>query len=565
MYRQNTTSNECSDQISADSDGLIGSYGIADRDPKRGGINFLSIGPLASSVIDISPPFLPRSTTLGARSNPPIPALHLKRYWTATVLNSVGHGSFEGCSSQWIGLVQYEWIIEQILDGKRRCAELLVSMRKDIRENPSSLYRRNRTVASGSCGTWEAKQALLSDYIQWRSRSKAKYGPEAELCSKAGSRLMAESLKGGIWLGGRYAALTQTYTALKQGYGSEAVKAGLWLRGRYAALTQTYTALKQGYGSEAELWLGGRCAALKQDYGSEADTGSKSRFCSMENILDSEGQVEKELIGLMAMWQELERGGSSTLCVSHVSGDSEVDLGTQDVGFIPIHPPSSKVPEIIERQLSVMARMLVEDAHAIIAGMCGAAGPSPRIRGAPGRPCARGPLEGVHVQVPRHGAVVPAADAHAIIAGMCSGDADTNGAIAGALIPKIPTASPLIGNQELALNEHLLGSSVYRRARMEYKWAPDELELAWTISPNMLHMTNKQHKRYGNASDSRRHAPHSEPALERRGSCAGLTGNLRTLEVDGEKDAGHRGIIIDVACAYSRMWVIQPVLVLLVE
>jgi hypothetical protein len=40
MYKQNTTSNECSDQISAESDGLIGSYGIADRDPKRGDINF---------------------------------------------------------------------------------------------------------------------------------------------------------------------------------------------------------------------------------------------------------------------------------------------------------------------------------------------------------------------------------------------------------------------------------------------------------------------------------------------------------------------------------------------
>lgn len=54
MYKQNTTSNECSDQISAESDGLIGSYGIADRDPKRGDINFLSIGPLASSAITIS-------------------------------------------------------------------------------------------------------------------------------------------------------------------------------------------------------------------------------------------------------------------------------------------------------------------------------------------------------------------------------------------------------------------------------------------------------------------------------------------------------------------------------
>ncbi|KAJ7920449.1 hypothetical protein B0H13DRAFT_1986979 [Mycena leptocephala] len=69
MYKQNTTSNECSDQISAESDGLIGSYGIADRDPKRGDINFLSIGPLASFAIAISPPFLPRSTTLGARQS----------------------------------------------------------------------------------------------------------------------------------------------------------------------------------------------------------------------------------------------------------------------------------------------------------------------------------------------------------------------------------------------------------------------------------------------------------------------------------------------------------------
>ncbi|KAJ7752222.1 hypothetical protein DFH07DRAFT_774511 [Mycena maculata] len=42
MYKQNTASNKCSDQISTDSDGLIGSYGIADRDPKRGDINFLS-------------------------------------------------------------------------------------------------------------------------------------------------------------------------------------------------------------------------------------------------------------------------------------------------------------------------------------------------------------------------------------------------------------------------------------------------------------------------------------------------------------------------------------------
>ncbi|KAJ6472263.1 hypothetical protein DFH09DRAFT_1110388 [Mycena vulgaris] len=71
-------------QISAESDGLIGSYGIADRDPKRGDINFLSIGPLASFAIAISPPFLPRSTTLGARSDPPMLAFHLKRSWTAT-------------------------------------------------------------------------------------------------------------------------------------------------------------------------------------------------------------------------------------------------------------------------------------------------------------------------------------------------------------------------------------------------------------------------------------------------------------------------------------------------
>jgi hypothetical protein len=36
---------------------LIGSYGIADRDPKRGDINFLSIEPLVSFAIAISPPF----------------------------------------------------------------------------------------------------------------------------------------------------------------------------------------------------------------------------------------------------------------------------------------------------------------------------------------------------------------------------------------------------------------------------------------------------------------------------------------------------------------------------
>jgi hypothetical protein len=62
--------------------GLTGSYGIADRDPKRGDIDFLSIGPLASFAIAISPPFLPRSTTLGARSDPPMLAFHLKRYRT---------------------------------------------------------------------------------------------------------------------------------------------------------------------------------------------------------------------------------------------------------------------------------------------------------------------------------------------------------------------------------------------------------------------------------------------------------------------------------------------------
>ncbi|KAJ7464042.1 hypothetical protein FB451DRAFT_1179882 [Mycena latifolia] len=83
-HKKNTTSNECSDQISTESDGLIGSYGIADRDPKRRDINFLSIRPLASFAIAISPPFLPRSTTLVARSDPPMLVFHLKRYWTAT-------------------------------------------------------------------------------------------------------------------------------------------------------------------------------------------------------------------------------------------------------------------------------------------------------------------------------------------------------------------------------------------------------------------------------------------------------------------------------------------------
>jgi len=41
IYEQSTTSNEGSDQISAQSDGLIESYGIADRNPRRGDINFL--------------------------------------------------------------------------------------------------------------------------------------------------------------------------------------------------------------------------------------------------------------------------------------------------------------------------------------------------------------------------------------------------------------------------------------------------------------------------------------------------------------------------------------------
>ncbi|KAJ7209463.1 hypothetical protein B0H12DRAFT_1157853 [Mycena haematopus] len=47
MYQGSTTSNECSDQISAESDELIDIYVIADQDPKRGDINFLSIGPPA--------------------------------------------------------------------------------------------------------------------------------------------------------------------------------------------------------------------------------------------------------------------------------------------------------------------------------------------------------------------------------------------------------------------------------------------------------------------------------------------------------------------------------------
>ncbi|KAJ7773587.1 hypothetical protein DFH07DRAFT_801241 [Mycena maculata] len=51
MYKQNTSSNECSDQISADSDGLIGSDGITDRDPSRGDINFLSTPHLPSPFL----------------------------------------------------------------------------------------------------------------------------------------------------------------------------------------------------------------------------------------------------------------------------------------------------------------------------------------------------------------------------------------------------------------------------------------------------------------------------------------------------------------------------------
>ncbi|KAJ7478296.1 hypothetical protein FB451DRAFT_1365873 [Mycena latifolia] len=41
MYEQSRTSDEGSDQIPAKSDGLIESYGIADRNPRRGDINFL--------------------------------------------------------------------------------------------------------------------------------------------------------------------------------------------------------------------------------------------------------------------------------------------------------------------------------------------------------------------------------------------------------------------------------------------------------------------------------------------------------------------------------------------
>src|ERR1700761_3839160 len=67
-YEQSMTSNEGPDQISAGSDGLIESYGIADRNPRRGGIEFLPS--VASIVLAISPPVLRGSTNFKARSNP---------------------------------------------------------------------------------------------------------------------------------------------------------------------------------------------------------------------------------------------------------------------------------------------------------------------------------------------------------------------------------------------------------------------------------------------------------------------------------------------------------------
>ncbi|KAJ7745902.1 hypothetical protein DFH07DRAFT_942742 [Mycena maculata] len=71
------------DQISAESDGLIECYGIADRDPKRGDINFLLIGQLISLALAISRRFLHRFTTLRACSNPHTQAFRLRRSWPA--------------------------------------------------------------------------------------------------------------------------------------------------------------------------------------------------------------------------------------------------------------------------------------------------------------------------------------------------------------------------------------------------------------------------------------------------------------------------------------------------
>ncbi|KAJ6492363.1 hypothetical protein DFH09DRAFT_1453062 [Mycena vulgaris] len=79
----NTISNEGSDQILAESDGLIESHGIADRNPRRGDIDFLRSDRSPHFAVAISPPFLRRSTTLGARSDPPTLGLCLGCYWMA--------------------------------------------------------------------------------------------------------------------------------------------------------------------------------------------------------------------------------------------------------------------------------------------------------------------------------------------------------------------------------------------------------------------------------------------------------------------------------------------------
>ncbi|KAJ7194102.1 hypothetical protein GGX14DRAFT_586911 [Mycena pura] len=158
---------------------------------------------------------------------------------------------------------------------------------------------------------------LEGNYVQWQSHSKAKYGSVAELCSKAGSRPMAESLKGGIWLGGRIMLegritpnggvaqrrnmaqrpMSCTKAATLEG-GQLCSKADVVHEGNYA---RRRTVMLEGRVVHEGNYARRRTCCVKAELRSEADSRSKSRFCSMANILDSEGQIKEELIGLMAM------------------------------------------------------------------------------------------------------------------------------------------------------------------------------------------------------------------------------------------------------------------------
>ncbi|KAJ7185169.1 hypothetical protein GGX14DRAFT_619342 [Mycena pura] len=138
------------------------------------------------------------------------------------VLKSVGYGSYEGYLCQWIGRMVRGKRLLRNLGGKASTPQYkqyhkptLLSA-TSVHQCPgvitfagwnygleSCMNNEFRERMSGSSSMHCGQIMLEGNYVQWQSRSKAKYGSVAELCSKAGSRPMAESLKGGIWLGGR--------------------------------------------------------------------------------------------------------------------------------------------------------------------------------------------------------------------------------------------------------------------------------------------------------------------------------------------------------------------------